>query len=103
MTIYVSLPGQTKTPVIIPDNATFATFVKEAHKKTGCSAFSGLQVMGQGTVQTSPYESHVTKLNVFDVTTQAFVPLTNVSFSAAISTIFAHGDTILLLNVPIGG
>jgi hypothetical protein len=103
MTIYVSLPGQTATPVIVPDNATLQQFAVRAQEVTGCSSFSGFTYPNPLGVQTETEQSGITNAQIWDNTSNGWVSLADVPYTTALSTIFNNGDSILLTNVAIGG
>jgi hypothetical protein len=103
MTIYVSLPGQYATPVIVPDNATLQQFCVRAQEVTGCTTFSGFTYPNPGITQTETEQSGITNAEIYDTTKAEFISLADTPYNTALSSIFSTGDYIYINDVAIGG
>lgn len=84
MTIFVTVPGLKKEPIVMPDTATVADFVRRAFERTGVSLFNGFGYQGQnvsGTINLNYQEPLASKANV--ISGQDLTTLANPNFSNA--------------------
>lgn len=130
MTIYLTVPGMKKQPVIVPDNATIADFCRQAFEVTGIRLFNGFGYKGYAGSSGNkigylvPTEARISVAGssypegqhpavggtgaVYDATSSAFISETagsgiDQAYSTLLSTIFTNGDEVQIFQVPVGG
>lgn len=68
---FVTVPGQKKQSVIVPDNCNWGDFCRRIFEKTGVRIFNGFSYKGQGgSINTVPMQSPASKATIWDGTTQ---------------------------------